>query len=190
MQYWNEFSAHKSDDFREMVISRVGKYWLHYIFKTVYNAFYPNLKRNGSLHWPSSRSLPSLLPFFLSFFPSFLFLYSFTPPLLPSLSHPVHPLPPIAFLSYRKSKRLTCKWGLLNPNRPSVTSQQRQGGWGGRGAIMIWERDNQSEINWEKEGWEGRKWWKRCFLQCHLLTNMSLPISTGHVNTKSGHCVS
>lgn len=108
--------------------------------------FYLNLKRNGSLHWPSSRSLPSLLPFFLSFFPSFLFLYSFTPPLLPSLSHPVHPLPPIAFLSYRKSKRLTCKWGLLNPNRPSVTSQQRQGGWGGRGEGGNYDlREGQSE---------------------------------------------
>ena len=125
--------------------------------------FYLNIKRNGSII-TLARIPPSFLSYFLSFFPFYSSIPSRHPSFPPSLPHPVHPLPPIAFLSYRKSKRLTCKWGLLNPNRPSVTSQQREGGGGGEGrggegggAVMIWERDNQSEINWEKEGLEGKK---------------------------------
>lgn len=92
---------------------------------------------------------------------SFPLLYTIS--LFPCLTLPVHPphpltppsIPPIAFLSYRKSKRLTCKWGLLNPIRPSVTSQQREGECrdggvgGGCGRNYDLSEEKQSEIHRE-----------------------------------------
>lgn len=39
--------------------------------------------------------------------------------------------PQSPFFLTENLKRLTCKWGLLNPIKPSVTSMQRMGGGGG-----------------------------------------------------------
>ena len=135
-----------------------------------YNTSLPSSKRNWSLNQSLLRHT--------HFFPSF----------LPILSIPSHhpPLPPpLAFLSHRKSRRLTCKWGLLNPIRPSVTSQQRERRGEGREqereTLQLEEGRKREKLKKGRIGGKNVK--KGCFFYGQLQVTV-MHMSTLHIDTK------